>query len=62
MGVLVITALLAVRQISMLYPKYCPASFTDSYRAEEQALQDGNGVWSKLGLQQTPWEWLREHF
>jgi hypothetical protein len=56
MGVLVITALLAVRQISMVYPKYCPASFTESYRAEEQALQDGNGVWSKLGLQQSPWE------
>ena len=42
---------------AVVYPKYCPSSFTEYYRAEDQARQGGNGMWSKSGLQQMPWEW-----
>jgi endonuclease YncB( thermonuclease family) len=40
-----------------VYPKYCPSSFTEYYRAEEEVRQGRVGVWGKSGLQQKPWKW-----
>jgi endonuclease YncB( thermonuclease family) len=38
-----------------VYPKYCKDSAY--YRAQDSARGAGLGIWSKPGLQQTPWEY-----
>jgi len=45
----------------VVYPRYCPAGFTEYYQAEEQARQSRKGVWRKSGLQQQPWKWRHRY-
>ena len=42
-----------------VYPRYCKD--TAYYQAQEQAQSARLGIWSKQGLQQTPWLWRRKN-
>ncbi len=44
---------------AVVFPRYCPRSEGEYYRAERTAKEDGAGVWSAPGEQSAPWDWRR---
>lgn len=51
--------LLVESGMAAVYTKYC--KLDDYYRSQDVAHNQQLGIWSKPGLQQTPWIWRKQH-